>query len=151
MIDTVHVDIKQLDNGVHLPLPFYQTPGSAAMDLYAAVHKPVEIYKGTTLLVPTGIAIGLPVGMQAEIRPRSGLALKHGITVGNSPGTIDSDYRGEVKVLLYNFSDHNAVIAPGMRIAQMMITRVPRCIWREVKELEETERAAGGFGSTGGV
>lgn len=130
-------------------LPAYQTPLSAGMDLRANVTEPVVLQPGQRTLVPTGLRIELPVGYEAQIRPRSGLALKHGITVLNSPGTIDADYRGEIQVLLVNLSDQAFEIKQGERIAQMVVARHERVQWLETAELSDTERGAGGFGHTG--
>ena len=130
-------------------LPAYQTPLSAGMDLRANVTEPVVLQPGQRTLVPTGLRIELPAGYEAQIRPRSGLALKHGITVLNSPGTIDADYRGEIQVLLVNLSEQAFEIKQGERIAQMVVARHERVQWRETAELSDTERGAGGFGHTG--
>ena len=131
------------------PLPSYETPLSAGMDLRANIETPVLLQPMQRLLIPTGLFIALPVGAEAQIRPRSGLAFKHGITVLNSPGTIDADYRGEVKVLLINLSDTSFEIKDGDRIAQMIIARHENAEWTLVEELPETKRGIGGFGSTG--
>ena len=130
-------------------LPAYQTPLSAGMDLRANVTEPVVLQPGQRTLVPTGLRIELPAGYEAQIRPRSGLALKHGITVLNSPGTIDADYRGEIQVLLVNLSEQAFEIKQGERIAQMVVARHERVQWSETAELSDTERGAGGFGHTG--
>lgn len=130
-------------------LPAYQTPLSAGMDLRADVTEPVVLQPGQRTLVPTGLRIELPAGYEAQIRPRSGLALKHGITVLNSPGTIDADYRGEIQVLLVNLSEQAFEIKQGERIAQMVVARHERVQWLETAELSDTERGAGGFGHTG--
>ena len=131
------------------PLPAYETIESAGMDLRANLSEGLLLKSGERLLVPTGLFIALPEGYEAQIRPRSGLAFKHGITVLNSPGTIDADYRGEVKVLLINHGAEDFEIKDGERIAQMVIAAHARIEWNSVNELEETERGAGGFGSTG--
>ena len=131
------------------PLPAYETIASAGMDLRANLSEGILLKSGERLLVPTGLFIALPEGYEAQIRPRSGLAFKHGITVLNSPGTIDADYRGEVKVLLINHGAEDFEIKDGERIAQMVIAAHARIEWNSVNELEETERGAGGFGSTG--
>lgn len=131
------------------PLPAYETIASAGMDLRANLSEGLLLKSGERLLVPTGLFIALPEGYEAQIRPRSGLAFKHGITVLNSPGTIDADYRGEVKVLLINHGAEDFEIKDGERIAQMVIAAHARIEWISVNELEETERGAGGFGSTG--
>ena len=129
--------------------PAYETSLSAGMDLRANLDSPLEIMPGQRVLVPTGIFIALPAGYEAQVRPRSGLAIKHGITVLNAPGTIDADYRGEVKVILINHSDTKFTINDGDRIAQMVIAKVEQIEWENVAELDETERGAGGFGHTG--
>ena len=131
------------------PEPFYATELSAGMDLKAAIEEPVELDSLCRAMVPTGLYIELPAGYEAQIRPRSGLAAKHGVTVCNSPGTVDADYRGEIKVILVNLSKEKFVINPGERIAQMVIAKYEKIEWVEVAELGETERGAGGFGSTG--
>ncbi|MBR4088488.1 MAG: dUTP diphosphatase [Bacteroidales bacterium] len=131
------------------PVPFYATELSAGMDLKAAIEEPVELGSLERAMVPTGLFIELPAGYEAQVRPRSGLAAKHGITVCNSPGTIDADYRGEIKVILVNLSKDKFVINPGERIAQMVIAKYEKIEWEEVEQLGETERGSGGFGSTG--
>lgn len=131
-----------------LPLPRYMTPGAAGMDLTADVDQPVEIPAGGRALVPTGIAIELPEDFEAQVRPRSGLALRHGVTLLNSPGTIDSDYRGEIQVILVNHGDQPFHIARGDRIAQMIVAPVVRAELREADDLSATGRGAGGFGHT---
>ena len=131
------------------PSPAYATPQSAGMDLKANIDEPLTLDPLKRAMVPTGLSIALPEGYEAQIRPRSGLAAKHGITVINSPGTVDADYRGEIKVLLVNLSDESFVINPGERIAQMVVARHEQVEWEEVGILDETERGAGGFGSTG--
>lgn len=141
--------ISRLPHGRDLPLPAYATAGAAGCDLHAAVEAPLEIPPGGRALVPTGIAIALPEGAEAQVRPRSGLALRHGVTCLNSPGTIDADYRGEVGVILANLGDAPFVVARGMRIAQLVVAPVARVAWDEVAELPATLRGAGGFGSTG--
>ncbi|MBO5763857.1 MAG: dUTP diphosphatase [Bacteroidales bacterium] len=130
-------------------LPFYATELSAGMDLKASIETPVELDTLERAMVPTGIYIELPAGYEAQIRPRSGLAAKHGISVCNSPGTIDADYRGEIKVILVNLSKEKFTINPGERIAQMVIAKYEKIEWEEVEQLSETDRGAGGFGSTG--
>jgi dUTP pyrophosphatase len=132
-----------------IDLPAYMTPQAAGMDICAAVDVPLELPPGKTVLVPTGFAMALPRGYEAQIRPRSGLAVKYGITVINAPGTIDADYRGEVKVGLINLSAEPYTIRRGERIAQMIIGQVSRACVREVGRLDDTERSSGGFGSTG--
>ena len=131
------------------PLPAYATELSAGMDLRASLEEPVTLGPLERALVPTGLFIALPAGFEAQVRPRSGLAAKHGITVLNTPGTIDADYRGEVKVILVNLSQTPFEIVPGERIAQMVVARHERVEWEVVEELDETGRGAGGFGSTG--
>ena len=131
------------------PLPAYATALSAGMDLRACLEAPVTLGPLERALVPTGLFIALPAGFEAQVRPRSGLAAKHGITVLNTPGTIDSDYRGEIKVILVNLSDTPFEIVPGERIAQLVVARHERVEWEETLDLDETERGAGGFGSTG--
>jgi len=143
------VAIRRLAHGAHLPLPAYATEGSAGLDLAAAIAAPLRLEPGARALVATGIAIALPAGYEAQIRPRSGLALTQGITVLNSPGTIDADYRGEIQVLLINLGRAPFAIEPGMRIAQLVIAPVSQARWREVADLPPSERGAGGFGSTG--
>lgn len=142
------IEVKVV-NASQEALPAYQTPLSAGMDLRANVAAPVVLRAGERKLVPTGLRIELPAGYEAQIRPRSGLALKHGITVLNSPGTIDADYRGEVQVLLVNLSDEPFEIKQGERIAQMVVARHERVRWVETAELSDTDRGAGGFGHTG--
>ena len=131
------------------PVPAYATPLSAGMDLRACLDAPVTLGPLERTLVPTGLFIALPAGFEAQVRPRSGLAAKHGITVLNTPGTIDADYRGEIKVILVNLSNTPFEIVPGERIAQMVVARHGRVEWEETDSLDETERGAGGFGSTG--
>ena len=130
-------------------LPSYATVDSAGMDLKADIDEPIVLHPLERQIIPTGISIALPEGHEAQIRPRSGLACKFGITVANAPGTIDADYRGEVKVCLINLSNDNFVVNPGERIAQMVVARYERVEWEEVAELGDTVRGAGGFGSTG--
>ena len=147
-----NVRITRLPHARDLPLPSYQTALAAGFDLLAAVaaDAPVVIAPGARALVPAGIAIALPEGFEAQVRPRSGLALKQGLTVLNSPGTIDADYRGEVQVILINHGSESVEIARGMRIAQMVVATVTRAAFLEVISLDETSRGSGGFGSTGG-
>src|SRR5574344_502719 len=142
------IKIKVVNTG-HQPLPQYATPQSAGMDLRATIDKSITLHPMERLLISTGLHIALPAGFEAQIRPRSGLALKHGITVLNTPGTVDADYRGEVKVLLINFSNEDFVINDGERIAQMIIARHSTGDFIEVEELDETERGEGGYGHTG--
>ena len=143
------VDVQRLPHGADLPLPSYATTQSAGLDLMAAVSGEVTLAPGARQLIPTGLAIALPAGFEAQVRPRSGLALKHGITVLNSPGTIDADYRGEVQVLLINHGEAPFVIRRGDRIAQMVVAPVTQIAWKPVSQLDETERGSGGYGSTG--
>lgn len=143
------VAVKRLPHGEGLDLPAYATPQAAGMDLAAALEEPMVLEPGARTLVPTGLAIALPAGYEAQIRPRSGLALKHGVTVLNSPGTVDADYRGEVKVLLVNLGSVPVTIERGMRIAQMVVARHEVAQWQITAELPESARAGGGFGSTG--
>lgn len=131
------------------PCPAYATPQSAGLDLKANLEQPVVLKPLQRALIPTGLFIALPAGYEAQVRPRSGLALKHGITVLNSPGTVDADYRGELCVILVNLSDEPFEIAPGERIAQMVVARHEQVEWEQVEELDATERGAGGFGHTG--
>ena len=149
---TIEVRILRLPHGQGLPLPSYQSALAAGFDLIAALPAdgPLTIAPGGRALVPTGIAIALPAGAEAQVRPRSGLAVRHGLTVLNSPGTIDADYRGEVQVLLVNLGGESVAVTRGMRIAQMVIAPVARAHLGDVVALDETERGAGGFGSTGG-
>jgi len=143
------VRIERLPHSEGLPLPAYETEGSAGMDLRAAIHAPMTLAPGERALVPTGLRIALPAGFEAQVRPRSGLALKHGVTVLNSPGTVDADYRGEVGVILANLGGQPFTINHGDRIAQMVIARVERAVMVETASLDETDRGPGGFGSTG--
>jgi dUTP pyrophosphatase len=143
------VSVQRLPHGADLPLPAYATAQSAGLDLMAAVASEVTLAPGARQLIPTGLAIALPAGFEAQVRPRSGLALKHGVTVLNSPGTIDADYRGEVQVLLINHGEAPFVIRRGDRIAQLVVAPVTHITWDVVRELEQTERGGGGYGSTG--
>ena len=140
--------IKIINNSTH-PLPAYETANAAGMDLRAFITEQLTLKPLQRLLVPTGLHIELPIGYEAQIRPRSGLAYKHGISIVNSPGTIDADYRGEIKVLLVNLSDTDFVINDGDRIAQMVIAKHETVIWESVNELSDTARGAGGYGHTG--
>jgi deoxyuridine 5'-triphosphate nucleotidohydrolase len=145
----VTIAVKRLRTGADpLPLPQYMTPGAAGMDLLADVTEPVELAPGARVLIPTGLAVEIPPGFEAQIRPRSGLALRHGITLLNTPGTIDSDYRGEVMVLLVNLGDQPCAVGRGERIAQMIVAPVARAAWREVDDLAASRRGPGGFGHT---
>lgn len=146
---SIKINLVTLPHGADLPLPTYATEQSAGMDLHAAIAVNKIIAPGERALIPTGIAIALPANYEAQIRPRSGLAYKNGITVLNSPGTIDADYRGEIQVLLINHSNEAFTIERGMRIAQMIIAPVVQSSWQIVADLEESARGTGGFGSTG--
>ena len=143
------LQIQRLSHASDLPLPFYATEGSAGLDLLAAVDSDIELAPGARGAIPCGIAIALPLGYEAQVRPRSGLALKHGLTVLNTPGTIDSDYRGEIKAILINHGQEPFRISRGMKIAQMVIAAHVQAHLVETGELSETARGAGGFGSTG--
>jgi dUTP pyrophosphatase len=143
------VKVKRLPHGMDVALPAYMSEHAAGMDLYAAVDPELVIPPGEWKLVPTGISIALPEGYEAQVRPRSGLALKQGVSILNTPGTVDADYRGEVGVILMNHSKQNLVIKHGDRIAQMIINKIERIELEEVVELSETERSSGGFGHTG--
>ena len=145
----ITVAIKRIRPESDLTLPCYMTSHSAGMDLYADLSADALLQPGSRLLVPTGIAIALPEGYEAQIRPRSGLALKHGISLVNSPGTIDADYRGEIGVILINHGKVPFLLKRGERIAQMVVAQFSRVVWDEMDELEETRRGAGGFGHTG--
>ena len=148
MTDGVAVRIKRLPHGEGLSLPAYATQGAAGMDVLAA--EDVTLPPGGRHAVATGFSVAIPAGYEIQVRPRSGLALKHGISVPNTPGTIDSDYRGELKVILINHSDEPFDVARGDRIAQLVLAPVTQAEWQEVAELDDTARGAGGFGSTGG-
>jgi len=148
-MSSIPVAVHRLEHGRGLPLPEIATSAAAGVDLMAAIDDHVVIEPGQRKLVPTGLAIALPDGYEAQVRPRSGLAMRHGITVLNSPGTIDADYRGEIGVLLINLGQEPFTVERGMRIAQMVVAPVARLEWREVTELPVSERGAGGFGSTG--
>lgn len=145
----LRVPVERLAHGADLPLPDYATAGSAGLDLRAAVAADLELAPGARHAVPTGLRLALPAGFEGQVRPRSGLALRHGVTVANAPGTIDSDYRGEIAVLLVNLSDQSFVIRRGDRVAQLVIAPVARALLEEVETLEMTGRGSGGFGSTG--
>jgi dUTP pyrophosphatase len=147
--EEVVVPIRRLPGNEDLGLPQYQTTDAVALDLHAAVKEPARLERGDIALVPCGFSVAIPAGFEAQIRPRSGLAAKFGVTVVNSPGTIDSDYRGEVKVALVNLGQAAFVVERGTRIAQMLVVPVPRIRWEEVAELPETARGEGGFGHTG--
>ena len=145
----VKVSVQRLDHGKDLPLPEIQTELSAGVDLLAAVEGNIELAPGDRTIVPTGLVIALPAGFEAQIRPRSGLAIKSGVTVLNSPGTIDEDYRGEIGAIMINQGQETFTIERGMRIAQMVVAPVVDIEWDETDTLPETARGAGGFGSTG--
>lgn len=146
---TLTLQIKRLGHSEGLPLPTYMTAGAAGMDLHAAVADEIRIEPGGIVLVPTGLEIAIPDGFEAQVRPRSGLAVKYGISLPNTPATIDSDYRGEVRVPLINLGREAFVVSRGMRIAQLIVAPVTRVCWQEVSELPTTSRAAGGFGHSG--
>ncbi len=148
-MSSVKVDVVQLPHAADLPLPEYATVQSAAVDLLAAVTEDVVLAPGARTLIPTGLAIALPDGYEAQVRPRSGLALKNGITLLNTPGTIDADYRGEIGIILTNLGQEDFTVERGMRIAQMLIAPVTRLTWNAVSSLDKSERGSGGFGSTG--
>lgn len=143
------IQVRRLAHAHDLPLPAYATEGAAGMDLLAAVTEPMAIAPGGRALVPTGLCVALPRGYELQIRPRSGLALRHGVMLPNAPGTIDEDYRGEIGIIVMNAGDAPFVIERGMRIAQGVLAPVVRGAWVEYAELDETTRGAGGFGSTG--
>lgn len=145
----VIVNVKRLDNNRDLPLPSYQSDGSAGLDLLAAVDKAITLEPGQIRLIPTGLSISIPRGYEAQIRPRSGLALRYGLGVVNSPGTIDADYRGEIGVIAINWGKEPLTIKRGDRIAQMVVSKVQRAIIAEVDELDPTKRGRGGFGHSG--
>lgn len=149
MTASVEIAVRRLPHAHDLDLPAYATPGSAGIDLVAAVEDTVRLDAGDRQLIPTGISIALPDGYEAQVRPRSGLALKQGLTVLNSPGTVDADYRGEIGVVLINHGRGPVVIERGQRIAQLVIAAFTRVAWREVEALPESARGAGGYGSTG--
>lgn len=153
MTGAVTLRVVRLDHGRGLALPDYQTALAAGMDLVAAVPEdaPVVLAPGARAMVETGLAIALPAGYEAQVRPRSGLAAKHGVTVLNAPGTIDADYRGEIKVILINHGDEAYRVERGARIAQMVVQPVVRAVMAEVDSLDETRRGTGGFGSSGGM
>jgi dUTP pyrophosphatase len=148
---TPTVPIRRLAHNRDLPLPAYETAGAAGMDLRAAVpeDEPMVLRPGGRAAVPTGLAVALPDGFEGQVRPRSGLAARHGVTLLNTPGTVDSDYRGEVKVILVNLGEEDFTIRRGDRIAQLVIAPVIQAKWAEVEDLDDTARGAGGFGSTG--
>lgn len=143
------VALKRLPNATDLPLPAYATLQAAGMDLLAAISSDMLLEAGKRAIIPTGLSIALPSGYEAQVRPRSGLAAKHGVTVLNSPGTIDADYRGEIGVILINLGDQPFTITRGMRIAQLVIAPYTQASWQEAEDLPDTARGTGGFGSTG--
>ena len=143
-----NVKVKVINSSSN-PLPEYQTPGSAGMDIRANIEEAIQLESLDRILVPTGLRIELPMGFEAQIRPRSGMAFKRGLSLPNTPATIDSDYRGEIKVAIINLSREVQIIDPGERIAQLVIAKVETVEWQQVNEIEETERAGGGFGHTG--
>ena len=146
---TPTIQVVRLPHAADLPLPSYATAGAAGMDLLAAVTAPLTVAPGARALVPTGLRLAIPAGYELQVRPRSGLALKNGITLPNSPGTIDEDYRGELGVIILNAGQEPFTVERGMRIAQAVLAPVTRAAWAEVAELPETARGGGGFGSTG--
>ena len=148
-MSAIGVPIVRLPHGADLELPAYATAHAAGLDLMAALDQPVVLEPGERALIPTGIAMALPIGFEAQVRPRSGLAAKHGVTVLNSPGTIDADYRGEIKIILINLGQERFVVEPKARIAQLIVSTVTRILWTPVEDLPETTRGEGGFGSTG--
>ena len=148
-VETVEIEVVRLAHAHDLALPDYATAAAAGADLLAAIDQDIELGPLERKIVPTGISIALPVGFEAQVRPRSGLAVKNGVTVANAPGTVDADYRGEIGVILINLSKEPFRISRGMRIAQLVVARHARAVWREVSELDRTARGAGGFGSTG--
>ncbi len=145
----VRVLVRRLEHGREIPLPAYMTPLAAGLDLAAALNEPLTISPGGISLVPTGLTLAIPEGFEGQVRPRSGLAVKHGLTVVNAPGTIDADYRGEVKVALINLGAHAVTIARGDRVAQLIIAPVARADLTEVEQLPSSQRGEGGFGHTG--
>lgn len=147
----IAVAVTRLPHGRDLPLPDYATAAAAGADLLAAVERDLVLEPGARALVPTGIAVALPPDAELQVRPRSGLALRHGVTVLNAPGTIDADYRGEIGVVLINLGQERFTVSRGMRIAQLVVARVDRISWHETEALPASARGAGGFGSTGGA
>lgn len=146
----IKIRIARTTTGItDVPLPAYSTANASGMDIHAAVDHDILVSLGETVLIPTGFSIEVPKGFEAQVRPRSGLAIKHGITILNSPGTIDADYRGEVKIILTNLGKKEFIIKRGDRIAQLVIAPVVQAQWEEVDSLDETDRGAGGFGHTG--
>jgi len=146
----IEIKFKRLRKELnHIPLPSYATKGSAGMDIYAAIKKPIKLAQGAIEMVPTNISVEIPEGYEIQVRPRSGLAAKHGIGILNSPGTIDSDYRGEIKIIMINFGKEDFEIQPAERIAQLVVSKVYTAKFIETKELNNTSRGEGGFGHTG--
>lgn len=148
-IGTVPIRVKRLPHGADLALPIYGSAEAAGCDLLAAITEPLVLEPGMKAIVPTGLSIALPPGYEAQVRPRSGLAAKHAVTVANAPGTVDSDYRGEVSVILINLGQKPFTIERAMRIAQMVVAPILHAAWEETEDLDATARGAGGFGSTG--
>ena len=148
-VESIEIEVVRLAHARDLELPAYASAAAAGADLVAAIDHDIELGPLERRIVPTGISIALPVGFEAQVRPRSGLAAKHGVTVANAPGTIDADYRGEIGVILINLGQQAFRITRGMRIAQLVVARHARAVWREASELDRTARGAGGFGSTG--
>ena len=148
-MERIDVKIKRVRKGSDIPLPRYMTSHSAGGDLYADIEGEMTLKPGERKLIPTGIAIALPDGFEAQIRPRSGLAINHGITLLNSPGTIDADYRGEISLIMINLGDKSFTVKRGDRIGQMVINKIFHASWEEAEELDDTKRGAGGFGHTG--
>lgn len=146
---SIAIQVKRLSHAADLPLPSYATDGAAGMDLLAAVVEPVTLASGDRRLIPTGLTIALPAGYELQVRPRSGLALRNGIMLPNTPGTIDEDYRGEVQVIVINLGQEPFTVTRGMRIAQAVLAPVTKAVWEEVEVLPGSGRGAGGFGSTG--
>ncbi len=149
MTQQLSLDVVVLPHGEDLPLPQYETGGAAGMDLMAAIDGPITLSPGERTLVPTGLCVDIPPGFEGQVRSRSGLSLKHGIVCPNSPGTVDSDYRGELRAIVANLGSEPFVIERGMRIAQFVLSPVVQAAWHRVDVLEETARGSGGFGSTG--
>jgi dUTP pyrophosphatase len=145
----IAVPVQRLEHATDLPLPAYATEHASGVDLLAAVAEPLTLAPGERALVPTGLAMALPAGYEAQVRPRSGLAAKHGVTVLNTPGTIDADYRGEVKVILINLGGEPVTVDRAERVAQLVVAPVSRLAWQAVDDLQATDRGTGGFGSTG--
>lgn len=150
MTSNIKIKFKRLRKELnHIPLPSYATQGSAGLDIYAALESPLTISHGSIELVPTNISVEIPNGYEIQVRPRSGLAAKHGLGILNSPGTIDSDYRGEIKIIIINFGKEDFIIQPAERIAQLVLSKVYKAEFVEAKELNNTQRGEGGFGHTG--